>query len=1113
MTRRNRATPSFGPPFASLAASLLNRRSRRLAAITTLACAALLLPAEPALADGKLTSTPAGKRVGKGPAKVLPASMNRAVPLTLASAGKTAAPAPHVRDALLGLGRLSAVTPSVRMDPRRGSLQRFSGKVVNPHGKGPIAAVRMLVEHRDALGILAAPDRMALVQRHMSQEPGDGLHLVLDVQYDGLPVWGAEVAAHFDEDGALTSINAQRLGTLRPAMSLRYGPEAAQQRARRWNAAAAGDGAVQELGTPQLGVWPGRGADDGGALAWKLVQSLRTADGLPQHYATYVDGNTGAVLARHALVHTEKVTATTGTANNLFGKQVTLRISHYEDKNQYALFDQSKGLAAATLQTFDADHSQFDKSLATAGSKTGWSAPLATAHDHMQQVIDYFSKTHGRNSWDGQGAQVRQIVHFGQDFNNAFWDSYAKHMAIGDGDEFTFKSFTRALDVSAHEFSHAVVTGTVDLVYQGQPGALNESFADVMSTMVDRDDWLIGEEIVGPQVFPQGYARSFIDPEGGNQPAHMDQLYKGLDDYGGVHINSGIPNHAAYLLAQAKSREVVEKIWYRTLYKDHIGSYASFIDMAQGTLTACDELVASKTLTAGDCTATAQAWVKVGVLGAADVPMDGCPTNASEKGGVCYCDPGYAPNGDGSACVAVENVQCPQNAIEGNGQCFCKDGFKPSADNSQCVAVDKGCPLNSGWDAAAKACKCDPGFEGAPNAADGKCEAVESDCPVNAHPIFDGQQMGVYVCGCNENFQDDGQGGCEVVPGTCGNESFFGRCDADTLTYCDLGGGDPSIAVVDCKADGLICGKFDSIVGFDCLNPTGVAAGGKCAADSYQVCDDTVPFCVSQEGDPDGFCSHECKAKSECQATASEKAAFDCCASVSDGTRACLKDPYCAENIDTKASCDDVPGGSTYFGKCNGDVLIYCDGSTDTTQEVFCNKQGLDCGWVDKTTGYSCVEPDSGALPEAPDDWCPYEGDGVCDAPERCPEGTDLLDCNPCGEVPAAGVCVGEVLKVCDAVAGLVTTNCAEQDATPECGEDGEGQPACIPGEGGEPVPTEGGGDDTVTPDTEANGDAGGADGGSEPIACTCRGDAGTGGAGLWVGALGLLFLRRRKRG
>jgi len=1075
--------------------------------------AALLLTGGSVQAAGKLSGAAnknTGHTVKPGPV-VLPAAMNVARPLTLATTGKASAPAPHVRDAVLRLGARSSSPPQVRMDPRRGALRSFRGHVANPHGKGIAAAVRMLHEHHDALGLLSSPGAVALLQRHMSEAPGDGLHVVLDVHYHGLPVWGAEVAAHFDDGGALTSINAQRLGALAPAMSLRYGGGAAQQRARRWNAAHARDGVVRELEAPVLGVWPGAAEGDRGSLAWRLIQSVEQPDGAPQHFATYVDGTTGAVLARHALVHTEKVTATTGTATNLFNKPVTLRISYYEDKKHYALFDQSKGLAAATLQTFDAQSTQYNATLATSKSKTAWTKPLATAHEHMQRVIDYFSKTHGRNSWDGKGALVRQLVHYGQDYNNAFWDSYNKHMALGDGDSFTFKEFSRALDVSAHEFSHAVVTGTVDLVYQGQPGALNESFADVMAVMVDRDDWLIGEEIVGPVVFPKGYARSFSDPEGGNQPKHMDALYKGLDNFGGVHINSGIPNHAAYKLAIAKNREVVEKIWYRTLYKNHIGSQASFIDMAEGTMTACDELVAAKTVTASDCVATAQAWVDVGVLGKADVPMGGCPQNASEKGGVCYCDPGFVPNGDGSTCVAVANVMCPAGSIEANGQCFCKDGFKPNADSSKCVAVDQGCPLNSGWDAQAKACKCDPGFEGAPNAADGKCESVSSDCPGNAHPEWpDPVMQDQYLCACNENYEDDGQGGCAVTAGTCGNESFFGRCDGATLTYCDLVG-EPEIAVVDCKADGLVCGKFDSIVGFDCLNPNGVAAGGKCAADSYQQCDDSVPFCVSEAGATDGFCSHDCAAKSECAATQVEKDAFDCCATVSDGTRACLKDPFCAENVDTKATCDDVPGGSAYFGKCNGDVLIYCDGSTETTQEVFCNKLGLECGWVDQTSGYSCVEPDSGALPEAPDDWCPWENDGTCDAPARCPEGADLLDCNPCGEVTAAGSCEAGVLKVCDPDAGLVSTTCGEMGMI--CGQNSDGAPACVPGDGedtGEPVPTEGG-SDTATQAGEDGGE-GGQDGGGEAISCTCRGDAeDSPWGGLVLGALGLAFLRRRR--
>ena len=1089
---------------------------RRSPALLSLAALIALGVSADADAAGKLDGT-SNKRTGKPLARVLPASAMRTLPLTIAQPVKGTAPAPHVRDAVL---RLTAsadhdeAAPRVRIDPTRGSLRTFRGRVANPHGKGVAAAAAMLHEHRDVLGLSAASGDVALVQRHVSEGPGDGLHLVLDVTYRGLPVWGAEVAAHFADDGALTSINAQHAGALTPAMVVRYGPQAAQQRARRWNAPGSADGAVKELSQPELGVWPG-GHDRGvnGSLAWRLVQSVRQPDGTPQHYATFIDAGSGAVLARHPLVNTE-ATPTTGMSTNHAGQAVTLRISHYPDKSTYGLFDQSKGLSAATLQTHDAQHTEYKSTLATSNAKNTWTPALATAHDNMQQVIDYYAETHARNSWDGKGAEVLQLVHYGQDFNNAFWDGWQKIMAIGDGDQYNFKEFTRSLDVAAHEFSHAVVTGTVALVYQGQPGALNESFADVMGVMVDRDDWLIGEDIVTPYAFPNGYARSFIDPPGGNQPKHMDQLYLGSADNGGVHTNSGIPNHAVYNLATATSRELVEQVWYRTLYKNHVGSQASFVDMAEGTMTACDELVAAGKASAGDCIEVAKAWVGVGVLGSADIPMGGCPTNSSEKSGICYCDPGYVPNGDGSACVEADAVDCPMNSVQANGQCFCMDGYKPNADFSKCVQIDQGCPLNSSWDAGIKGCKCDPGFEGTPNAADGKCESISSDCPAHAHPEWpDPEMQDNYICACNENFEDDGNGGCAVTAGTCGEESFFGRCEGDTLIYCAQGQ-DNEILNVDCKSDGFKCGKFDSIVGFDCLNPSGVGAGKTCDADGYQQCDDSVPFCVSEADEPEGFCSHECKAKSECQVNQEQKDAFDCCASVSDGTRACLKDPYCAENVDTKATCKDVPGGSTYFGKCDGDVLIYCDGSTKVTQEVFCATIGKECGWVDNKTGYSCVDPDSGALPEAPDDWCPYEGDGVCDAPDQCPEGTDLLDCNPCGEVPTIGQCQGDVLSVCDPDAGLVVTDCGDLAMTPACGDDGNGTNACIPGEGGGDddsgnVPTSGADD---TGDTNNSGDTDpDEDDGNGTISCTCRSDAPLGFSGLLT-SLGVLLVRRRRR-
>jgi hypothetical protein len=184
-------------------------------------------------------------------------------------------------------------------------------------------------------------------------------------------VWGAEVAAHFADDGALTSINAQQAGALRPA-------DGRCATGRRRPSSGPGGGtrpAVagrrgQELAQPELGVWPGGTRGVNGALAWRLVQSVRTPDGTPQHYATFVDGNSGAVLARHALVHTE-VTPTTGTATNLFGKPVTLRISHYEDKKHLRAVRPEQGPVGGDLADHDADSTPVRQvALATSGSKT-----------------------------------------------------------------------------------------------------------------------------------------------------------------------------------------------------------------------------------------------------------------------------------------------------------------------------------------------------------------------------------------------------------------------------------------------------------------------------------------------------------------------------------------------------------------------------------------------------------------------------------------------------------------------------------------------------------------------------------------------------------------------
>jgi Zn-dependent metalloprotease len=214
------------------------------------------------------------------------------------------------------------------------------------------------------------------------------------------------------------------------------------------------------------------------------------------------------------------------------------------------------------------------------------------AYDGLGATYDMYSEVFQRNSIDGRGMRLIASVHYRDRFNNAFWDG--ERMVFGDGDGVIFVGFTKAIDVIGHELTHGVTENTAALEYHDQPGALNESVSDVFGSLVKQHalnqdaasaDWLIGSGILAPGI--QGQAlRSMSDPGsayddpklGGKdpQPKHMNDFVQlpndEFDDYGGVHINSGIPNHAFYLLATAiggNAWEDAGSIWYNTLLQLH----------------------------------------------------------------------------------------------------------------------------------------------------------------------------------------------------------------------------------------------------------------------------------------------------------------------------------------------------------------------------------------------------------------------------------------------------------------------------------------------------------------------------------------------------------------
>jgi Zn-dependent metalloprotease len=252
------------------------------------------------------------------------------------------------------------------------------------------------------------------------------------------------------------------------------------------------------------------------------------------------------------------------------------------------------------------------------------------AYDGTDRTYRFYDDVFDRESVDGKGLPLISSVHFGVDFDNAFWNGSEMIYGDGSGHVFVVGALTSAIDVIGHELTHGVTQFTAGLEYHDQPGALNESVSDVFGSLVKQyalgqtaadADWLIGEGILAPGL---GRAlRSLKAPgtafDGDSQPAHMRDYRRLPDDddprhdNGGVHINSGIPNHAFYLVATALGGHAWEKagrIWYDALTK-RLRPGSDFEAAAKATLSSSAVLFGAG---GAEEQAVGQAWREVGVL-------------------------------------------------------------------------------------------------------------------------------------------------------------------------------------------------------------------------------------------------------------------------------------------------------------------------------------------------------------------------------------------------------------------------------------------------------------------------------------------------------------------
>lgn len=345
-----------------------------------------------------------------------------------------------------------------------------------------------------------------------------------------------------------------------------------------------------------------------------------------------VDARTGRVVQKTALRMSER-----GSGKGLSG--AVHPVAYRRSKGKYMMFDDSRSSFIITNDMRNSrSERQMEPFLSSDPSSWDTDAKLApgAAVDAAYNVglaLDFYRDVLHRQSWEEKrDYDVELWVHYGDNFENAQYSPEDDVLIFGDGGA-TQAPLAQFLDIVAHEFTHAVTARSSGLEYTGQSGALNEAISDILGACVEHatkpdptNNWLHGEGSLLHEAHNGGADRDFRDPHASNpwQPAHMRELVTSDDDNGGIHSNSGIVNHAAFLMTVGGTNPVsgisvkggigwdsLAQVIYRANTK-YLRPRSDFRGAAAATLAAARDLH----LPATDQQTIQCAWHAVGVVGA-----------------------------------------------------------------------------------------------------------------------------------------------------------------------------------------------------------------------------------------------------------------------------------------------------------------------------------------------------------------------------------------------------------------------------------------------------------------------------------------------------------------
>ena len=528
----------------------------------------------------------------------------------------------------------------VHWNAQTGLPKHLRWKTIRPAGKvavrpavsnGVDLTYTFLEKYQDIFGI-SEPTSEFLVSETIFDGRGQ-LHVIMQQYYKGIPVWGGQLNSHVDGLGlyALNS-NYQSLAHIdvntSPTLSSAEAIKIVTENVEYISNLPPSISEVLEYSGPEstLLIW---NRDIGKErLVWRIL--VRPQVHQRDYY--FVDAHSGEIVHRYSASPSEGSLQV--DAKDLNGQDKTLQV--FEQDSLFFLADFTRpiydpdragfgGLPRGSLLTMDLQGRDLarDVDFFIASSQDNqWSDAIAvSAHANMGRVFEYFYDTFGRSGIDGDGDTIISLIHVtdqGESMANAYWNG--RFIAYGDGND-ALSPLAGSLDVAAHEFSHGLIERTVNLEYQFQSGALNESIADVFGVLIDDEDWLVGEDVVSRDYFPSGALRNMADPHNnGNegdffwQPSHMREYVElTIDqDNGGVHVNSGIPNKAAHLLAESIGREKLGQIYYRVLDARYLNARSGFTDMRFAVIQAATDLYGLDSVELNSATA---AFDQVGILG------------------------------------------------------------------------------------------------------------------------------------------------------------------------------------------------------------------------------------------------------------------------------------------------------------------------------------------------------------------------------------------------------------------------------------------------------------------------------------------------------------------